>query len=48
MEDVMDIIFTTHKGKHLVERYHVGKYKKLKRACKLMIKVPLPKTKYCA
>jgi hypothetical protein len=43
MEDVMDVIFTTHKGRHLdiVEMYYI---KKLNRVCKSKMKEKLPQS----
>jgi hypothetical protein len=40
MEDIMDVIFTVHKGKHLdtVQKYHVYQVEKPYR---VMIEVPL-------
>jgi hypothetical protein len=42
----MDLIFTTHKGKHLdtVEKYH--QYQKTEKAYRLTIEVSLIETKY--
>jgi len=46
MEDIMDIIFTTHKRKHLdtIEKYHIPR--KQKKAYRLMTEVLLLKTQY--